>query len=104
MSDTVPCADALSSEQDVCPCKHMETMVSGLADGSLRGPGRWYTQLHAMHCKQCRSAVAKLRTVIGQVADLRDESAAGGDRLPTDRREDLERALDAVDSTARKRG
>lgn len=94
----------LAVEQDVRPCKHMEGMVSGLADGSLHGPARWYTQLHAMHCTQCRAAVKNLSVVIGQVKELRDDSARPAARMPDDRRADLERALDEVDVATRSKG
>jgi len=93
--------EELAVEQDVRPCKHMEGMVNGLADGTLHGPAKWYTELHAMHCTQCRAAVKNLRIVIGKVKDLRDEGTANGERMPADRREELERALDEVDNMPR---
>ena len=95
---------AIPAEQDVCPCKHMEGMVSRFADGSLHGPARWYTQVHAMHCKQCSAAIKNLRVVIDRVGDLRDDAASGAARLPADRRADLERAMDEVDAAAPGKG
>ncbi len=93
--------EVLSAEQDVRPCSHMEGMVNGLADGTLHGPAKWYTELHAMHCTQCKAAVKNLRIVIGKVKDLRDDDTANGERMPAERREDLERAFDEVDSMPR---
>jgi hypothetical protein len=90
----------LPAEQDVRPCKHMEGMVNSLADGTLHGPARWYTELHSLHCTQCRAAVKNLRTVIATVKEL------GGDAehrapMPGARRADIERAMDEVDVAAR---
>ena len=91
----------LSGDQDVRPCKHMEGMVSGFADGSLRGPARWYTQLHALHCTECRAAIERLRVVIDKVSDLREDGMATAIKLPTDRREEIDRAMDDVESSLR---
>jgi hypothetical protein len=94
-------SDEIAVEQDVRPCEHMETMVSGLADGSLHGPKRWFTQIHILYCTPCRSAVRNLRTVIDQVSDLRE---AGADRMPPERRAEIERALDTIDGAPRGKG
>ena len=94
----------LTAEQDVRPCKHMEGMVNGLADGSLHGPARWYTQLHVMHCAHCKAAVKNLRVVIGKVSALRQDGMASPERLPTDRRVALERAMDEVAASSRDKG
>ena len=96
--------DELAVEQDVRPCKHMEGMVNGLADDTLHGPARWYTEFHALHCTQCRAAVKNLRVVIGKVKDLRDDGTANAERLPADRRAKLDHALDEVDDTSRNKG
>ena len=97
-------SEKIAPEQDVQPCKHMEGMVSSLADGSLRGPARWYTQLHTMHCSQCRTALNHLRVVIDKVADLREDGPPGAERLQADRREGIERALDEVDGSVKSKG
>src|SRR5689334_6216458 len=91
----------IAVEQDVRPCKHMEEMVSGFVDGSLRGPARWYTQLHVMHCTQCRAAEKNLRVVIRQVAGLREETS--GPSMPAERREEIERELDKIDITTQEK-
>jgi hypothetical protein len=95
-------------DADIRPCKHMELMVNGYADGSLTGPSRWYTQLHAMHCTQCRTAIEQLRVVIDKVSDLREKSSVVREeepeitvKLSKDRRADIERAMDDVESTLR---
>jgi hypothetical protein len=103
MSKDSGIVDNISLEQDVRPCKHMEGMVSGYADGSLKGPGRWYTQLHALHCTQCRVAIQHLRVVIDKVSELREDGTPA-ERLPTDRRAEIDRALDDVDSSTRAKG
>lgn len=90
----------LPVDQDVRPCSHMEIMVNGFADGSLKGPARWYTQLHAMHCVKCNAAVRNLRVVINRVADLRTDPNAATYGLPKERRAELDRALDEVDASS----
>jgi len=82
----------------------MEGMVTGYADGTLRGPARWYTQLHASYCKQCGSAIKNLRTVIDKVSDLKEENRRAGEETPASRRAGLERALDEVDASSKSRG
>ena len=103
MSKDSSSIDGIALEQDVRPCKHMEGMVSAYADGSLKGPARWYTQLHALHCTQCRSAIQHLRVVIDKVSDLRNEGTNVG-RLPAERRAEIDSALDALDGSARGKG
>ena len=93
----------IAVEQDVRPCKHMEEMVSGFVDGSLRGPARWYTQLHVLHCTQCRAAAKNLRVVIGQVSTLRSDGSEGDGRLSAGRREEIERAMDKADGASREK-
>ena len=88
-------------DQDISPCKHMELMVNSYADGSLKGPARWYTQLHAMHCTQCRTAIERLRVVIDKVSYLREEDSEITVKLPKDRRAEIERAMDDVESSLR---
>ncbi|HLJ56606.1 MAG TPA: hypothetical protein VKT77_16325 [Chthonomonadaceae bacterium] len=88
----------LAVEQDVRPCKHMEGMVNSLADGTLHGPARWYTELHAMHCTQCRAAVRNLRTVIATVKELGGEDARPTAKMSDERRADIVRAMDEVDA------
>jgi hypothetical protein len=91
----------LPVERDVRPCRHMESMVNGLADGTLHGPARWYTELHALHCSQCRAAVKNLRGVIATVKELGGEAGTHGAKMPEERRADIERAMDEVDGAAR---
>jgi hypothetical protein len=45
----------------IAPCEHMTDLVSALADGSLSGPGRWYTLFHVATCKRCKPALEALR-------------------------------------------
>jgi hypothetical protein len=94
----------IAPQDDVRPCKHMEGMVSSLADGSLHGPARWYTQFHAMHCIQCKTAVKQLRAVIDRVSVLREEAPGQGQELPMERRAELEHAMDEVDGSAKGKG
>ncbi|GAB4458827.1 MAG: hypothetical protein OHK0029_20560 [Armatimonadaceae bacterium] len=49
------------TEQVTRPCPHMKTLISGLADDSLTGMMRWFTEMHAKGCGPCGSAVAQLK-------------------------------------------
>ena len=48
---------------DLKPCPHMETLVSGWLDGALNGLQRWYTQWHVSQCPRCSNAVPVLRVL-----------------------------------------
>lgn len=89
----------IAVEHDVRPCKHMEEMVSGFADGSLQGPAQWYTRIHMLYCTPCAAAAKNLRVLIGQISRLRDAQARGAGELTEDRREEIARGLDNVDAS-----
>ena len=83
--------------QKIEPCKHMEAYVSALSDGSLSGPARWFTRLHMLHCRKCRTAFrlfGALRKRLRQFGSLE----RGSDTLAQARRSALENALDEVDN------
>jgi hypothetical protein len=42
-------------------CHHMQQHVHALADDTLKGPLRWYTQMHCSYCKRCGGALRTLR-------------------------------------------
>ncbi len=43
-------------------CHHMKHNVQALAEGALKGPLRWYTQMHCSYCNQCGTSLQTLRT------------------------------------------
>lgn len=52
------------------PCEHMENLVNGMADGSLKGPARLYTKFHITTCSKCRTALAGLKDVHDRLNEL----------------------------------
>src|SRR5262249_45434110 len=52
------------------PCRHMRRWVNALADGSLKGFARWYTDLHVAGCPKCRAALEALRSLRARLRAL----------------------------------
>jgi hypothetical protein len=77
----------------IAPCGHMRGLLSRLADGTLSGLALWFARQHVSGCVRCRSAHTALVALRGHLARLH----GGTDRLETNRRESLERALDALE-------
>ncbi|MCW3100175.1 MAG: hypothetical protein JWL77_5793 [Chthonomonadaceae bacterium] len=46
---------------EVQACYHMRHHVQALADDTIKGPMRWYTQVHCSYCKQCGAALQTRR-------------------------------------------
>ena len=74
----------------------MAALVSSLADGSLTGITRWYTQLHVNGCHKCRPAVKQIETLRLRLNRISLESS----ELPADRLAACEPELDVIDTAA----
>jgi hypothetical protein len=79
------------------PCRHMRHWVSALADGSLRGFARWYTNLHAAGCPKCREALEALRLLRDRLRSAVISGSAPATLSP-ERWASLDAALDRVDA------
>src|SRR2546421_5398870 len=95
---------SVEPSQRVEPCRYMRTWVSELADGSLTGLARWYTELHVKGCPHCKPAVEAIRALRQRLeilarADIPSESA----HLAPERHSALETVLDSIDSGAASR-
>ncbi len=91
-------------DAEIEPCEHMKDYVSALSDGSLRGPIRWYTLLHASYCRKCGPALRLLRALRQRMRGLRHSVAdkpAPPDALTEARRQQAQDALDAIDTSPR---
>lgn len=87
-----------SAVPEIKPCRHMDQWVNALADGSLTGFARWYTQLHVSGCHQCHAALEALQRLKARLQALRAaENASVPTALPLSRREALNAALDEVE-------
>lgn len=82
------------------PCWHMRAWLNGLADGSLSGFSRWYTNLHAAGCPQCRAALEALRKLKDRLRSAASVTARGPETLSAERWAALEAAMDRVDAGA----
>ncbi len=97
-------ADSKRSSEvpEIKPCRHMEQWVNSLADGSLTGFARWYTQLHIHGCSHCYAALEALQTLQVRLKALKGtESAAMPTTLSPIHRSALDLALEEVE---KKRG
>lgn len=85
----------VETNQQIRPCNHMKSWVSALADGSLRGFARWFTQLHVKGCPQCGAALRALQRLRER---LRGLNAPGSEtRMPDDRWETVERKWEELE-------
>ena len=84
---------------DERPCPHMKTLLSALADGSLTGIARWYTEHHAQRCPGCGSSLGNLKTVRERIRTL---GVPDGDtlQLSEDRWAAIEAAWDEQENHA----
>jgi hypothetical protein len=58
---------------DLKPCPHMETLVSGWLDGALNRLMAWYTRWHVSQCPRCSKAVPVLRSLKGRLRGIADD-------------------------------
>lgn len=87
---------------EIKPCRYMEQWVNALADGSLTGFARWYTQLHVHGCSHCYAALEALQNLKARLKALKSsENVLAPTALSPQRRTALELALDDVE---KKRG
>ena len=83
---------------EIKPCRHMEQWVNSLADGSMTGFARWYTQLHVHGCSQCYAALEALQTLKARLKALHTiENPTVPTTLTPTRRSALDLALDDVE-------
>lgn len=87
--------------QAIRPCWYMARWVHALAEDRLTGIARWYLNLHLAGCPKCREALESLRALHQRLRKLDRAWAERPATLSTDRRVDLEAALDAIDREAR---
>lgn len=81
------------------PCEHMAENISALADGTLHGPARWYTQFHSSYCSKCNSALVALKRLRIRLTVLKRKSPADhSDQLSADRMSGIEKAMLAIES------
>ena len=54
------------------PCKHMENLLQGVADGSVRGLRKVYVLFHVTHCSHCGNFLKRLQTMLSVMHDKKD--------------------------------
>lgn len=92
--------DDSSLESPIAPCKYMEGAINSLSDDTLRGPLRWYTQLHASRCKHCGPALHALRRLRLRMSVLKRRSSSEPTTLSSERKRTLSMAMEAIDNTS----
>lgn len=86
-------------EEPIKPCPHMKILLSALADDTLTGVMRWFTEQHARGCTRCGSAVVHLRELRTQLRTLNTSSPIAGElRLSEERLTAVEVAWNRIDS------
>ena len=80
------------------PCAHMESYVSALSDGSLKGLALWYTKWHLFTCRKCSAAFRGLRILRERLWKL-GQSAGNSTGLTGERRSVVEKAMDDIDNS-----
>ena len=81
------------------PCPHMRNWVSSLADGTLRGIARWYTQFHSSHCPRCGKALEALRSLRDRLRKLAGFSFGTPESMPSARRDAVMAEMDKIDAS-----
>ena len=59
------------------PCPHMKTLLSRLADNTLRGLARWYAAQHVKGCPGCAAGLAALRALRDRLRALAARHGGG---------------------------
>lgn len=87
-----------SAPLEIKPCRHMEQWVNALAEGSLTGFARWYTQLHIRGCQHCYAALEAIQHLKAHLKALHStENATIPAELSPERKEALISALVEVE-------
>jgi hypothetical protein len=63
-------SEAITPDQEICPCEHMTNLVSRRSDNTLGGPAKWYTDFHVATCPKCKKALEGLRQVNAQLKEM----------------------------------
>jgi hypothetical protein len=82
----------------------MESTISGLADGTLKGPAKWYAQFHVAGCHKCSQALAMFSMLKLRLRTFAGSSATDAESMPVERRSTLDAVLDAMDDDQSKSG
>jgi hypothetical protein len=75
----------------------MEASLAALADDTLKGPARWYAQFHVAGCAHCSQALSMFRLLKFRLSEFAGRTSTNCERLPDERRNSLDAALDALD-------
>jgi hypothetical protein len=79
-------------------CAHMESYVSALSDGSLKGLALLYTKWHLFTCRKCTAAFRALRILRERLRNL-GQFAGNSAGLSGERRSVVEKAMDDIDNS-----
>lgn len=54
------------------PCRDMENLLQGVADGSVRGVRKWFVLFHVTHCSHCGNFLKRLQTMLSVMHDQKE--------------------------------
>lgn len=54
------------------PCKHMENLLQGVADGSVGGVRKWFVLFHVGHCSHCGNFFRRLQAMLSVMHDKKE--------------------------------
>ncbi|CAN5356507.1 hypothetical protein BH11ARM1_BH11ARM1_16070 [soil metagenome] len=76
-----------SHHEEGPPCRTMESLLQQLADGSLKGPMRWYAASHAARCYRCGNFLDRLKLTVNVLKESKKTSPDALARLRNQVRE-----------------
>jgi anti-sigma factor RsiW len=103
MSEGTP-RQPVEEEVYFSPCVQMRTLLSQMADGTLRGLLRRYAEAHISRCTHCQSALRGLNRLRERLKSLGASPAAATVSVPSltvERRATVEAAWAQMDEEAR---
>jgi len=53
------------------PCRDMENLLQGVADGSVKGLRKYFVLFHVTHCSHCGNFLKRLKTMLSVMHDQR---------------------------------
>ena len=83
---------------DLKPCKHMETLVSSMVDGNLKGLPLLYTKSHVKGCAKCAASIPHLGKLKDRVCELGNQE--DNTIMPPERWSNVEEGWDKTDMEA----
>lgn len=66
----------LHTHDEGAPCRNMENLLQGVADGSVRGVKKAYAVWHASQCHHCGNFLIRLRLTLEALRSSRERETS----------------------------